>query len=528
MTLASRIFGFARDMLLARILGAGAVADAWQVAFQLPNIFRRLFAEGAFSVAFVPLFNRAMSEGGDGQGKDDTDENISEENRDNAQKFVDETISIFVPILIAFSLIFMLAMPGFVWLIAEEFRGNPEKFNLAVALGRIAFPYLAFISMVALMTGILNSLSKFAAPAAAPILLNICMIGALLLGAQIYGLDNIIDIAYVLAWGVALAGVAQFFWLYYWVRRSQFHIRLMRPTFSPQVKELGILILPAVFGAGIYQISRFVDLFFLGRLPEGSFTYLALADRLNQLPLGIIGIALGTAILPSLSRFIARDDAGGAQRIQSNAVELGLLITLPAAFALFILAGPLVQAIFQGGNFSADDVATTSLVVSALVMGLPAYVLLKVLSPGFFARKDTKTPVYSAAASLAINITLNILLIPILGVMGLALAGAISAWCNCAILYILLHRRGHFWIERDLFWRIAKIILSCLVMVAVLYAVKIPLAGYYDGGVFERILSILALVLAGSFAYGICAFVTGAIDRRKIAMMLGKAKPVEK
>lgn len=161
-------------------------------------------------------------------------------------------------------------------------------------------------------------------------------------------------------------------------------------------------------------------------------------------------------------------------------------------------------------------------------MGLPAYVLLKVLSPGFFARKDTKTPVYSAAASLAINITLNILLIPILGVMGLALAGAISAWCNCAILYILLHRRGHFWIERDLFWRIAKIILSCLVMVAVLYAVKIPLAGYYDGGVFERILSILALVLAGSFAYGICAFVTGAIDRRKIAMMLGKAKPVEK
>lgn len=315
MTLASRIFGFARDMLLARILGAGAVADAWQVAFQLPNIFRRLFAEGAFSVAFVPLFNRAMSEGGDGQGKDDTDENISEENRDNAQKFVDETISIFVPILIAFSLIFMLAMPGFVWLIAEEFRGNPEKFNLAVALGRIAFPYLAFISMVALMTGILNSLSKFAAPAAAPILLNICMIGALLLGAQIYGLDNIIDIAYVLAWGVALAGVAQFFWLYYWVRRSQFHIRLMRPTFSPQVKELGILILPAVFGAGIYQISRFVDLFFLGRLPEGSFTYLALADRLNQLPLGIIGIALGTAILPSLSRFIARDDAGGAQRI---------------------------------------------------------------------------------------------------------------------------------------------------------------------------------------------------------------------
>jgi putative peptidoglycan lipid II flippase len=283
-----------------------------------------------------------------------------------------------------------------------------------------------------------------------------------------------------------------------------------------------VLILPAVFGAGIYQISRFIDLFFLGRLEEGSFVFLALADRLNQLPLGIIGIALGTAILPALSRFIAQDDAGGAQRVQSNAIELGLLLTVPAAVGLFCAAQPLVSAFYFGGKFGMDDVINTASVVAMLVVGLPAYVLVKVLTPGFFARKDTKTPVYTAAASLSINITLNLILIPVMGVAGLALAGALAAWANCAMLYAILHRRGQFSIEPDLFVRIGRILLSAAAMGAVIWYLAPYGEAYYGAGVIARVSSIFALVGAGAVVYFGLAWVTGAIDRSKIAMLTRK------
>ena len=274
-------------------------------------------------------------------------------------------------------------------------------------------------------------------------MLNICMITALLASYWFNDGNDPRQTAYFLAIAVAAAGLVQMLWLYYWARKTGFRFPLKMPRFNADVKELGILILPAVFGAGIYQISRFIDLFFLGRLPEGSFVYLAMADRLNQLPLGIIGIALGTAILPALSRFIAKDDLGGAQRLQSNAIELGMLLTIPAAIALFFAAGPLVTSFYVGGNFTAGDGETTSAVVAALVVGLPAYVLVKVLIPGFFARKDTRTPVYTAAISLLVNIALNLLLIPFYGITGLAFAGAAAAWCNCAMLYTIFIWNGH-------------------------------------------------------------------------------------
>ena len=285
LTLVSRVFGFVRDILLARILGAGAAADAWQLAFQLPNIFRRLFAEGAFSAAFVPLFNRKMEE---------------DEERTAAQNFAIDVLSVFVPLLLIFTAIMMIAMPGLLWLIDDFGRGGRSN-GFSLALARITFPYLGLISVTTLFAAILNSLSRFAAAAAAPIMLNICMIAALLASYLISGGNDPHQTAYFLAIAVALAGLVQMLWLYYWARKTGFRFPLRMPRFNADVKELGVLILPAVFGAGIYQISRFIDLFFLGRLPEGSFVYLAMADRLNQLPLGIIGIALGTAILPALS-----------------------------------------------------------------------------------------------------------------------------------------------------------------------------------------------------------------------------------
>lgn len=508
MTLISRFFGFARDMMLSRILGAGAAGDAWQLAFQLPNIFRRLFAEGAFSAAFVPLFNRKMTEEERGEAG-------------AARSFAVDVLSVFVPILLLFTAVMMLAMPGFIWLI-DDFGQGGRTSDFSVALARITFPYLALISVTTLFAAILNSLSKFAAAAFAPVLLNVSMIVALLIAIGIDGGADAERAAYLLAWSVSFAGLAQLLWLGYWARKAGFSLAIRRPRLTADVRQLGVLILPAVFGAGIYQVSRFIDLFFLGRLEEGSFVFLALADRLNQLPLGIIGIALGTAILPALSRFIAQDDAGGAQRVQSNAIELGLLLTVPAAVGLFFAAHPLVSAFYLGGKFSADDVVSTASTLAMLVVGLPAYVLLKVLTPGFFARHDTKTPVYTAGASLVLNIVLNILLIPGMGVAGLALAGAIAAWANCAMLYAVLHRRRHFFIEPDLLGRIVRIILSAAAMGAVIYFLAPYGRDYYNGGALLRLASITVLVGSGAVVYFALAWITGAIDRTKIDMLTRK------
>ena len=308
LTMVSRVFGFARDMLLARALGAGGVADAWQLAFQLPNIFRRLFAEGAFASAFVPLFNRRMAQASDG-------DHMSE-----AQRFAEEVMAFLIPVLIIFGALALIAMPWIAGLFANEgISSDRGLFDLAVLMARVAFPYLAFMSLATLFAAVLNSLSRFAAAAAAPILLNLCMVVALIIGmAQGEGEAAQRATGFYLAIAVTASGVLQLLWLWWFAHRAGFRMRARVPRITGGVKELGVLILPAVLGAGVYQVSRFIDLFFLSTLPDGSYTFLAMADRLNQLPLGIIGIALGTAILPSLSRHIATDDTDRAQRLQSQ------------------------------------------------------------------------------------------------------------------------------------------------------------------------------------------------------------------
>ncbi|MCF8709576.1 murein biosynthesis integral membrane protein MurJ [Rhizorhapis sp. SPR117] len=508
LTLVSRIFGFARDMLLARILGAGLAADCFQLAFRLPNTFRRLFAEGAFSAAYVPMFSRALQ----GPG-----------GHDEAERFSQDVLSVFVPVLIGFTALFELGMSGFVWLLANDFQQVPGKFELAVTLSRIAFPYLFFISIVSLLTGILNSLSRFAAGAAAPILFNLTLISGLLFGSWLRGPDGSdLVIAYVQSGAVALSGFVQLVWLWYWTKKSGFRLTIRRPVFTPQVRELGRIILPATFGAGIYQISQLVDTFFATRLPQGSLTHLAMADRLNQMPLGVIGIALGTAILPALSRHIAREDEGGASKVQSDAIELAMLLTLPAAVALMVCAGPFVSAFFVGGRFTPEDGIITSQVVIALVAGLPAYVLVKLLTPGFFARKDTKTPVKTALVVLIFNIAVILVVIGPFGIVGLASATAAASWLNCALLYSIQHKRGHYRLHAKLLLRLGRQLIAAAVMAAALFAARDPLLPYFAGGVIERAVSVLALVLAGVTVYFATAWAIGAIDRDRIAILQRK------
>ena len=506
LTLVSRVFGFARDILLARVLGAGGVADAWWLAFQLPNIFRRLFAEGAFASAFVPLFNRRMTKDGDLSG---------------ARRFAEEVLAVLIPVLIVFSALALIAMPWIAGLFANEgIESDAALFDLAVLMARLAFPYLAFMSLATVFAAVLNSLSRFAAAAAAPILLNICLLVVLFWG--VLQPDSIAlrrEIGMWLGVAVTVSGLLQMLWLGWWAYRMGFRVRLGWPRWTPDVRELGLLIGPAVLGAGVYQISRFIDLFFLSTLPDGAYSFLAYADRLNQLPLGIIGIALGTAILPSLSRHVAGGDSDGAFRLQSNAVELALLLTVPAAVALFVAGSAFTRAFYTGGAYTLADAEMTGAVVSALVVGLPAYVLIKVLVPNFFARKDTRTPVYTAGAALLVNIALNFLLVPSLGVVGLALAGAAGAWCNVFALYVILARRGFFHLTPLVLSRIARIVAAAGFMGVVLYYALPYGAGWYAGTLFERIGSIAALVAAGGLAFLGAAIALRVIDWSTLAQL---------
>lgn len=518
LTLLSRVFGFARDMLLARVLGAGLAADAFQLAFTLPNTFRRLFAEGAFSVAFVPMYSRALH-GSEGDGEA------------AAARFADDVLSVFLWTLLVFSGVMMAVMPGIVWILARDFASVPGKFELAVFLSRVTFPYLALISLVAMLSGLLNARSRFAPGAFAPVLLNIVLIGGIITGWWLRGDshdDRIVAIA--LAVAVSLAGVAQLAYLWWAVRRAGLRLHLRLPQLTPEVRRLGMLILPATFGAGIYQISQFVDTFFATSLPQGSLTLLKLADRLNQLPLGIVGIALGTAILPMLSRHIHSGDAAEAQRLQSNAFEMATLLTLPAAAALAICAPAFVTAFFVGGKFTAADGAIMAHIVVALVAGLPAYVIVKILNPGFFAREDTRTPVWTALAALTLNIAINLYVVERYGIVGLAGATAASASFNCLLLYAVLHRRGWFHFTARLASRIARQIVAVAAMSALLVWLMPVVAPYYGGNVAERVGALSALVLAGGATFFAVAFLVGALDKDLVAMLTrrrGKPAPTQ-
>lgn len=515
LTALSRLFGFVRDMLLARVLGAGLAADAWQLAFTLPNTFRRLFAEGAFSVAFVPMYSRKLHGAEDGLAGEAA-----------ADEFARDVLAVFVWVLLAFSAVCMIAMPGIVWLLAREYAEVPGKFELSVVLSRVTFPYLALVSLVAMLSGVLNARSRFGPGAFAPVFLNLVMIGGIIAGWRLRGTggDDTV-VAWALAIALCTAGVVQLAYMSWEARRAGVRLKITRPRFSPEVKRLGMLILPATFGAGIYQISQLVDTFFATSLPQGSLTLLKLADRLNQMPLGIFGIALGTAILPMLARHIQTGDAAEAQRLQGNAVEVGTLLTLPAALALAICAPAFVTAFFVGGKMTPADGQLMADIVVALVCGLPAYVLVKVFQPAFFSREDTRTPVWTAAAALAINIALNFWVVPRYGIVGLAAATAVTATINVAVLYAILQARGWFRLTPKLIGRIARQLAATAAMGVFLWWLMPLLADRYGGNVIERIWSLLVLVLGGMGVFFVVAYVVGALDKDLIAQLRRRRPP---
>lgn len=511
-TLLSRIFGLVRDYLMARYLGAGMAADAFFIAFKLPNFFRRLFAEGAFSVGFVPLFSKALGN------------EITPESQAAAEAFAGRVLGWLFPVLVVLLVIMEAAMVPVMMGLTGGFPADgvdaAQKFDLVVELGRYTFPYLLLISLVSFFAGMLNAVGRFSAAAFAPVLLNILMISALLLFH-----DTDAQAARYLAGAVSVSGAAQLLLLYVSTRRAGLKVHLPKPKLTDDVRELLRIMAPAAIGAGVMQINLLADVVIAARLlPEGSVSWLFYSDRLAQLPLGVIGIAIGTVLLPGISRLLAAGDHAGAVTQQNRALEFALLLTIPAAAALAAIAGPIIATIFERGAFLTSDTDATSLALVAYAFGLPAYVVQKVLTPAYFARSDTKTPVIYATVSLVVNLILNLILIRYFAHVGLAIATAIAAWLNVALLYRGLHRREHFVVDKRTWVNSIKYVGSSILMViALLWAQTTWTQMFLEDG-FQRVVVLAGFVAGGAAIYFAAVLLSGGVQAKQIRAMLSRPK----
>lgn len=507
LTLASRILALVRDTLQATYIGANFASDAFLVAFRLPNMFRTLFAEGAFSAAFIPMFNRKVAEGGStATGVD----------------FAERALAVLFPFLVAFTAAMIIAAWPLTWALAGGFHRQhptPSQFAFAVLLSRITIPYLMLISLASLLGGILNSLDRFWVNAAAPILLNIAMVGGLLF---FHGHDAYAT-ARVQAISVTVGGVFQLAWLMIACRRAGVSMRLRRPVWDDDVRRLMKLILPAAAGAGASQINLAISTALAGGLlSAGSISALYYADRLNQLPLGMIGIGLGTVLLPTVSRLLSNGRDQEAMEAQNRGIELALFLTLPATAAFIFASEPLVRGVFQHGAFTPADTIRVAWALSAFSIGLPSYVLVKVLTPGFYARADTRTPVRYAIISVGVNIVCNLALIPTIGTVGPPLATAISSTLNVAMLYHTLRQRGHFAPDAQLRRRIPRLLLAALMMGGVLYLLGPYADPYLTRGFLLRVGALALLCAGGAIVYFMASFVTGAFALDDLKLLLRK------
>ncbi|WP_443969967.1 murein biosynthesis integral membrane protein MurJ [Sphingobium sp. CR28] len=516
LTLVSRVLGMVRDMLMARYVGAGFASDAFLVAWRLPNLFRALFAEGAFSAAFVPMFNRIMA-----RESVSDDAEASAKGKAAAIDFAGQVLSVLFPVLVLFTLLLMLAAGPIVWAMTGGFPdGGPAKFALARHLTLITFPYLGLISLTALLGGILNSFDRFWVNAAAPVLLNICMIVAILC----FRGDTEVETALTQAIAVTVSGALQLVWLIWSCRRAGVVLRLSRPRLSPQVKALLVIIGPAALGQGAIQLNLVISTALAARLlPQGAISWIYYADRLNQLPLGLIGIGVGTAILPALSRQIGSGNREAASNTQNRAMELALFLSLPAAVALLVSAVPLVRGVFQHGAFTAGDTVGTAMALAAFAPGVPAYVLIKVLTPGFYARADTKTPVRIALVAMLVNLVGNLILVWPLGAAGIALSTAISAWVNVALLYWRLHSGDHLRMDDRFRAKALRIVAAGLLMGVALFFANDVADRFMASAFWERIVALALLCGGGGLVYVLAAFGLGAYRLSELKAQVTRA-----
>lgn len=495
-TLLSRILGFVRDVTIASSLGASFRSDAFFVAFKLPNYLRRLFAEGAFNSAFVPQFSGMLAV----------------EGADKAKQFASEAMSFLVLILVIVTGLFMLFMPQLMVVLAPGFSDDPQKFTLTVALTRITMPYILFISLVSLLGGVLNSSDKFAAVAATPVIMNLCLI---IIPYFIEGMTP--SGAHALAIAVTVSGVAQWLWLVYFCYKRGMLPKLVRPRLTPDVKKLLKLIAPVALGAGVAQINLFIDTIIASYFNSG-VSYLYYADRINELPLAVIGIAVGTALLPMLSRQIREGKHDEAIKSQNHAIALALFLSLPAAFAIIAIAHPVVTVMFQRNAFDEVDTVATYRALMAFAIGLPAFILAKVLAPGFYANQDTKTPFKIALVCIGVNLFFNLALMSSLRHVGMALATSIAGWVNVVMMVVILRKRKWLVFEPALLAQIFKILLASIVMTLILLFLRGYSDGYMHEGEVLRTSVLVGVAVIGASGYFLTGFACNTMNLRTVAL----------
>ncbi len=500
-TMVSRIFGFGRDVMIAALAGTGPVADAFFVALRVPNLFRRLFGEGAFNAAFVPEFSGILAT----------------EGAPAARQFAQEAIAVMAFWLLLLTGLGEIFMPQLMDVLAPGFADVPGKQALTVDLARITFPYVFLICLAALLSGVLNGLDKFAAAAAAPMVFNGVSIAAMLLLTP-----YVPTVGHSLAWGVSISGVLQLALLAWAVRRSGMALHIPRPRLTPRMRILLRRMLPGLVGAGVTQLNLAVDVVIVSFLPPGSASLLYYADRVNQLPLGVIGTAVGTAILPLLSRQARGGQAAEAVATLNRAIEITLVLTLPAALALAVAGQPIMEVLFGRGAFDARSALLGAQSLAAYAFGLPAFVLLKVLVPAFFAHGETGTPVRVGMIAIGINLCLNLLFMVPLQHIGPALATSLSALFNVVTLAVLLSRKGRLALDARLRRRLPRMAGAALAMAAVLIYAQTWLAPLF--GTHWRYAALGLMVGGGVAAYGVAAQLLGAFNVGELAGMVRRRR----
>lgn len=505
-TLTSRILGLAREIMLLAFIGPGPVMDSFVAAFRLPNLFRRFFAEGAFNAAFVPMFAKKL-EG------DTPDDAATQKAHEDAQKFARDAFNGLALCVLALTAIAMIFMPAFVYATAEGFSGD-DRFDMTVGFGRITFPYIVFMSLSALFSGVLNATGRFAAAAAAPVLLNIFVVTAMVIASLTGG-----AIVTWLVWTIPVAGVAQLALVWAAASRAGISVRPGRPRWTPDMKKMVVIALPAALASGVLQINLLVGQQVASQF-DSAVSWLFAADRLYQLPLGVVGIAVGIVLLPDLARRLRADDDTGARMALSRAGEIALALTIPSAVALVVIPLPLVSVLFERGQQTGDDSAAIAMAVAIYGLGLPAFVLQKVQQPLFFARENTKSPFRYALIVMAINAILAIGLSPYIGWLAPAIATTIAGWAMVAMLAMGARRYGDIArFDARFRARIWRIIAASLVMGVVLWIMTIALSPML-GMAGWRYLGLVILIASGLVSYFYAGQMFGAFHKHELRAAL--------
>jgi putative peptidoglycan lipid II flippase len=490
MTGLSRIAGFVRDVVTAYYVGAGPVSDAFFVALKLPNLFRRVTAEGAFSIAFVPMYTEKLEKEGEVQ----------------ANHFAGNAFMVMLSWLSVFTFLIILAMPHLMLLIAPGFD-DPDRISMAVEFSQITFPYLLFMSLASLLGGVLNAHDRFAPFAFAPTLFNLSMLASLFLS------HHFETAGHAMSWGLMMGGVLQLAFLWACMKRARIRMPIVRPKVDGDVKRLLKLMLPAMVGAGVVHINLFADIMMASFLGEGAISYLFYADRLNQLPLGMVGIAVGTALLPMLSRTMTQGDKVQSVHLFNRAMECCLVLALPSAVALGVMPLTLMTVLFQRGEFTAIDSQMSAQILTCYAIGLPAYICIKVFSTAHWARQDTTTPVRISIVITFLNILLGVIFMQFWGVIGIALATGLVAWVQFYMNIIALrdHPSAHF---DEKFMRNAPcIVVASVLMGLALWGLTTVFHGMiFEGSTLEKVAALGVTIAAGGGLYGAVIFMTGVLS----------------